>query len=137
MTQYLHRLLLIIPAANQAAMNNFWAQQIDTDGAGHLTFTVGLSASGTGVPSHYWTSTALTPAQLRKVMVRLCNLAVISQPANWDTMTRQEHKQWFGQQKPTIRANIGVRVQLSDNDGAWDDPHVERVAEGVQPVESV
>jgi hypothetical protein len=61
------RILIVIPAALQAAANAF-ALQFDPTG-GDKTFQVPLFASETeqGEPSHYWCSVSITPATVEAV----------------------------------------------------------------------
>jgi len=48
------------------AVNQWWRDNIDI-GSTEDTFTQGLSASGTGQPSHYWCNTLLQTWQLVKI----------------------------------------------------------------------
>lgn len=123
MTTRIHRLVVFITALRQVDFNTWWSQNIDTEGAGHRTFTVPLNGSGDNTPpTHYWCSTSLTSQQLRRVLARLCNLANIEFPVNWNALTRTEQLQWLATQRPAIRAAIGVWIVRSDNDGIWEDP---------------
>ena len=123
MTQFQHRLLIIVPVARQAAFNTWWAVNIDTVGAGDKTFTTSLNASGLEAdpPTHYWACMSLTSAELKKVVLRLLQLAGITPPADWDTFTRDEKRDWLRGQIPAIRTAIGVRLLVDDNDRQWDD----------------
>lgn len=136
-TQWLNRVLLAIPAAQRATYNAWWANNIDTDGAGNRTFTAGLNATGlsTDPVTYYVANTALTNQQLRKIIVRLCALAGLTIPADWDTYTRQQKRQWLAANWPTIRQRTGVRAMvLDDNDGAWSDYTAAITAEGLKPI---
>lgn len=120
-TLFSHRLLILIPAARQAAINTFWANQIDTDGAGDQTFTIGLSPTGTPPVTHYWASCALRPIDLARIVTRLCTLAGIADP-NLGGLTRQQILTWLQNNLPTIRTNTGIAAVRDDNDAAWSDP---------------
>lgn len=121
-TQKLHRLVIITPAARRAAINTFFATQLDEGGD---AFTVGLNASGSqdDAITHYWNNRSYTPQELKKLMQRLCNLANILPPADWDTITRQQRKQWLLNQRQTIRNATGIWIMVADNDKQWDDPN--------------
>jgi hypothetical protein len=60
-TIYTSRLIIVVTAALRAAAN-LKAAELDTAG-GALTFTNGLSATGSGSPTHYWCNWQLTPAE--------------------------------------------------------------------------
>lgn len=137
-TQWLNRLLIAIPAAQKDTFNLFWANNIDTDGAGDKTFTVGLNATGlaTDAVTYYVANTALTNAQLRKIIVRLCGLAGVTVPADWDTYTRAQKRAWLAANWPTIRTKTGVRAMvLDDNDGAWSDYAASLTAASLKPIQ--
>src|SRR5687767_4331326 len=101
MTDYLHRFTVIIPAASKDAFNNYIKNNVDSVG-GERTCTIGLSASGSAPATHYWSSIALTNQELLKIAQRLAILAGLSQPSNWDSMTRAQKKQWFLDNRQTI-----------------------------------
>ena len=95
---------------------------------------IGLSASGTAPATHSWFNAAFTNSELKLLMQRLCVLSGIAAPATWDTMTRQQKKQWLLGQRGEIRTTIGIGILAMDNDGAWDDPTQELAAAGLQAV---
>jgi len=94
LTQYLYRLLILVPAVRQAALNTWWKANIDASGD---TFTVGLNASGidADAPTYYWACMSLTAAEFKKVMARLCNVAGITPPADWDAKNRDGKRDWL------------------------------------------
>lgn len=119
-TAYIHRVLWIIPASLQAQVNTWLHNNVDLTGGD--TFTVGLSATGALPATHYWSCGAYTIPELRKIAARLCVMASLTLPAGWDTYTRQQKKQWFVSNVPTIRTRTGIKaIVLDDNDGAWSD----------------
>lgn len=132
-TNHLHRLLCLVPAARQVAVNAWVAANIDPPPAGPW-FTVALSATGAAPATHYWCCSALTAAELKRWMMRLCALAGIGEPAGWDGWTRVQRKQWFLDQRAAIRTATGIRVMLADNDGVWDSPQEALQAAGLQVI---
>lgn len=134
-TQHLHRLVVIIPAAHRTALNNFFATQLDEGGD---AFTIWLNASGSNQDAitHYWNNRSYTPAELKKLMQRLCNLANITPPADWDTMTKQQRKQWLLDQRQAVRDATGIWVMAADNDGQWDNPQDGLAHESLQTTSS-
>lgn len=119
-TSYLHRVLLVVPSGRRTTFNTWIRGNLDPDGGDWLT--TGLSSSG-GTPfSHFWACASLTNPQLRLLMGRLCTLAGISQPADWDAYTRQQKKQRFLNQRAAIRSATGIWVDMMENDGVWNNP---------------
>lgn len=66
MTEYTHRVLIIIPAASRDAANAA-AVQLTANTADAFTFTVGLSPNGVEPITHYWCSVALREADYQAV----------------------------------------------------------------------
>jgi hypothetical protein len=60
MTAYIHRVLLVVAAADVARANQA-AKSFDKL-SGDKTFRVGISVTGQGAPTHYWCCTQLRPA---------------------------------------------------------------------------
>ena len=120
-TQFIRRLFVVIPNASKASFNTWWANNIDTGGAGDKTFSIPLSATG-NLPATYWGAcTALTDAQFKTAAQRLCTLANITFPANWESMTRNEKRDWLRSQIVPIWQAIGVGIRVDDNDATWSD----------------
>lgn len=134
MTNFLHRVLILCPAARQAAFNT-WANA-NLDPAGGSWFTVGLSATGNIPATFYACNAALTAPQLKLLMQRLCTLASITPPAGWDGLTRTQQKQWLIDQRSAIFNATGIRIRVADNDGTWDDPQGELTQDGLLAIAS-
>lgn len=132
-TQHIHRLALICPVARQAAFNA-WVHSSGLDSSGGPWLTVGLSPTGNTPATHFVCNAALTNQELRLVMVRLCQLASIAQPASWDTMSRQQRKQWLLDQRTPIRTATGIGILPFDNDGQWDSVEDVLVALGLKVI---
>lgn len=132
-TAHEHRLLLIAPVARRAALNTWFAANVDSEG-GAQTFAVGLSPAGQPPATHYWCSGAWTDQQLRLILQRLCVLAGIAFPADWTTRTKAQKLSWLAGQRDAIRVATGIRVVRDDGDGAWSSPHSERGAAGLQVI---
>jgi len=129
-TQHLHRVILIVPATTIATFNTWVRNNLDPSGGDWIT--ANLSATGSAPFTHGWCCAALTVPQLKKLAQRLCTFAGLTLPGDWDTLTKQQQKQWFADQRPAIFAATGIRVQSADNDGAWDDPAAALTAMGLQ-----
>jgi hypothetical protein len=128
-TQHLYRVLAVVPAARVAALNSWLKANLDAGGGDWLTPS--LSATGDAPFTHAWFSAALTAAEFKLVMQRLCTLASVTPPADWDQLTRAERKAWLLSQRPAINAATGVYVQAMDGDGVWDLPGDALAAKGL------
>ena len=137
-TQFIHRLLIITPAARRPAFNSFWAANVDTDGDGGRTFTVPLNATGdpSTPASHFWACTSLTTAQLTSVVKRLAQLASLTPPPDWETFTRNQKRDWLRSQIASIRTATGVRLIVDDNDSIWNDYDAELTRAGLKTITS-
>lgn len=129
-TQYLHRLLFVVPAASVTAFNTWIRNNLDASGGDWLV--ANLSASGSAPFSHGWCCFAATIPELKKVMQRLCTLASITPPADWDTKTKAQKKQWLVDQRQPIQTATGIRVHEMNNDGVWDNVQLALTAMGLQ-----
>jgi hypothetical protein len=117
-TNFIHRIILVVPAARVAAFNTWVRNNLDAAGADWLAAS--LSVLGSAPATHALCNAALVPADCLKVLRRLCTLAAVTPPADFDTYTRAQKKQWVVDSRAAIRAATGIRVFLADNDGAWD-----------------
>lgn len=131
-TQHLVRLLALVPAARQNAVNTYIRNNLDTTGGNWLT--VGLSASGNAPATHYAFNAALTLAEFKLIGRQLLQMASLDLPGNFDTMTLAEKFTWFRSQLAAIRTATGIRLRVYNNDGVWDDPMDELAAAGLKVI---
>lgn len=134
---YLHRILVLIPAALASDYNAWMSGTLDPDG-GERTFTIGLNATGNPADpvTHYVCCIALTAAQLRAVLDVLCPQAGIAFPGNWDAMTVDDQRDWTRQQAPAIEAATGLRAAaVDDNLGTWSDYAAIIATAGLMPIQ--
>ena len=134
-TAHLHRLLAIVPEARVAGFNTFFKNNADLDpDGGERTFTMMLNPSGSAANpvTHRWAFMALTNPGIRRVVVRVCQDAGLAFPADWDTRTRAQKRQWFLDNAAAILAAIGCRLFHCDNDGGWTDAAAELTAAGLK-----
>lgn len=134
MTNHLVRLLALVPAARQNAVNNWVKANLDPTGANWLR--VGLSPTGNAPATFYLFNAALTVPQFKLLAAQLLQMASISLPNDFDSMTLAEKFTWFRAQIPTIRTATGIRLRVFNNDAAWDNPNDELAAAGLKPVET-
>ncbi len=133
-TQHLFRLLIGIRAADKAGYETWWKANVDTAPGGG-TFSVGLSATGAAPATHYVACMALTAAQLRLIVIRLCTLAGVSFPGNWNLLTRAQKRDWLRSQIPALKSAANIKALVcDDNDGAWDDYSARILGAGVKPI---
>ena len=121
MTTYLYRLIAVVPAAMQAQVNSWITANIDPAPAGPW-LTNGLSATGTGTPSHYFFDAGLTASQFCTIVAQIASTAGVTVPSNWASMAFADQAVWISANVATIQKANGVSLNLSDNTGIWTDP---------------
>lgn len=132
-TQHLVRMLALVPAARQNAVNTWIHNNLDPTGGDWLDGT-GYSATGNAPATHYVFNAALTIPEFRAIGVQLLQMSGLSLPADWDAKTREEKFAWFRARVPTIRTQTGIRLRVFANDGTWDNPQDELAAAGLLPI---
>lgn len=133
-TQLIRRVLFLVPDARKNALVTWWLANVDATDINLLS--VGLSTTGNAPATHWASCAALTDIQFKKVMQRLCNLASITPPANWDSMTRDEKRDWLRSQITPIRQSTGIGIRVDDNDNGWDDYQAAITAAGLRFITS-
>lgn len=133
-TAHLHRVLIIVPEARVAAVGAWW--QANMDAADNLSGWPRLNPSGleADAATHRWACAALTDAQCRTLLFRLCDLAAVAKPtvAAWNAMTGQQKRSWLASVRDGVLAGYGIYVRLADNVGAWDDAEALLAASGLK-----
>lgn len=119
-TQYLHRILAIVPWSRCGVLNGWVRLRIDPTGEDWFTPT--LSITGAAPATHAIASWACTDAIAWEFVSRVCDQAGIPVPDGFPGWTRQEKKDWLASRHAAILAAIGVYVVGADNDGDWPDP---------------
>jgi len=119
-TQYLYRLIAVVPAAMQSQLNAWVTANIDPAPAGPW-LTNGLSATGTGTPSHYFFDAGLNASQFCAIVAQIASTAGVSVPANWATMAFADQAVWISANVAAIKQASGVSLNLSDNTSIWTD----------------
>lgn len=133
-TQHMVRLMALVPAARQNAINTWIHNNLDPNGGNWLT--AGLSATSNAPATHYIFNAALTVPQFTQIANQLLTLASISLPADWNTRNITQKFSWFQSQYAGIRSATGIRLRVFRNDGAWDNPQDELTAAGLKPITS-
>lgn len=87
-TNFQLRCIIAVKATRQAAVNNYWGQNVDTDGAGDKTFTAGLSTTGQAPATWYWCGTSLTKPQVLAVknglnLIPASDYRIVIWPTPW------------------------------------------------------
>ncbi len=123
MTAYQHRLIIVCPVARFAALVAWYAANIDPTDAG-ATWPE-LNAAGDDAPANYrWCSTALTDAQLKAVLLRVCTIASQTPPTNnqWNAWTRAQKQSWLAGVRDAMFTASGIWLDLCQQDAEWTDP---------------
>jgi hypothetical protein len=96
----------------------------------------GLSASGAAPATYAWCNIALTAADAKAALSRLCTLATVTTPTagQWDNASPAQRRTWWASVRNTVWTNYGVWCQLADNDGTWDDPVAVLTLRGLQTI---
>lgn len=87
-TNFQLRCIIAIKASRQAAVNAYWAANVDKDGAGDKTFVAGLSATGLAPATWYWCGTSLTKPQVLAVknglnLIPASDYRIVIWPTPW------------------------------------------------------
>jgi hypothetical protein len=128
-----HRFLVVIPAAQQAAVAGFWTANIDPNDSG-TTFTVGLSASGNAPATFYWASTALTDAQIIAIVRKLAQMAGITVPTAGSLSTKAAKLAWLANNAAALLSNTGITVVRDDEDSTWTSADSVRTGLSLVPI---
>jgi hypothetical protein len=121
LSQYLYRLIAVVPAAMQNQVNSWIAANIDPPPAGPW-LTNGLSAMGVAPASHYFFDAGLTANQFAAIVAQIASTAGVTVPSNWANMAFADQSVWVSANVAAIRQANGVSLNLSDNTGIWADP---------------
>lgn len=129
---YIHRMTLLMPANRIAAFNAWFKTNISNDSEDAIT--VGLNASGDmSAATHYWCSIALNDPQGEALIDRLVTQAVLTKPANWNSLDRNGKKAWLNSVVATVKSRIGVAILYTNNDDKiWDDVEVFLAAQSLR-----
>lgn len=134
-TQFVHRILVIVPAANVAAVvawfqANVGAKSVPT-GLGP-----GLSASGSAPATHAWMSGSFVDADCKAILAKLCQLASLTPPTDpqWAGWTQTQKISWLASVQGGIKSGYGLYVTLADNTGTWSDPAAALTALGLKVI---
>jgi hypothetical protein len=133
-TDRIHRFVLVVPQARVGSFNTWIKTNIDPAGGDWLI--VPLSPGGQAPATHAWAGFSATDDQARKLIIRLCQMANIAQPAGWDTMSRKQKIQWVASQRGAIYAALGVWIEPADNECDWPDPQAILLGVGLLLVEA-
>lgn len=133
-----HRLIILAPTAKAVVVATWMNANLGVNTV-PVDLGPGLSADGTGIPTHNWCCIALDDAQAKAVLTRLCTLAGVAQPtpAQWNNATNAQRRTWWQSVRSGVWTNFTVWVQLADNGGQWDDPAAALALRGMKAVGNV
>ena len=134
-TQHLVRVLALVPAARQNAVNTWVRDNLDGSAANWLT--VGLSATGSGAATFYWFNAALTLPEFKKLATQRLSMAALTPPADWDSRTLPQKFTWFRSQFAAIHTATSIRLRVFNNDLVWDNPNDELTAAGLKTISTI
>lgn len=136
-TQHVCRFIIVAPVAGGKA--GAIATWINANiAANTVTATLGpdLSPSGNSPATWQWCNIALTAAQGKQLVTRICQLASVAVPTagQWDNATPAQRRTWWNSVRNAVWTNYQVWCQLADNDGVWDSPRAVLTLRGLQRV---
>jgi hypothetical protein len=134
-----HRLVMVVPVARVAAVGSWWAANVHPEN--DWSAQPELNAAGDGSPAtHRWASTALSDADLKAVLAKVCQIASVTPPTNaqWNGWTRQQKVAWLQSVRDALFAACGIWLDLCQQDGgaAWNDPAAALTRCGLAPAVS-
>jgi len=134
-TNFEHRLVLIVPVANVAAVVSWFQTNIGSNSIPN-DFGPGLSPTGNAPITHRWCSGCFNDIECKAIMLRLCNLSGVTPPTGpeWAGWNRQQKIIWLESVQTAMRTNFGIWVTLSLNDGVWNNPEAALATMGLQRV---
>lgn len=130
-TNYVARIIVAAPVAGSKNTTvATWLNANLSEGANTVPADLGPGlalSTDNGIPPtvvYRWCGIALTLADAKLVLAKLCQLAGVATPtaAQWDNATFAQKQTWWNSVRGTIFTNYGVWCQLASNVGAWDDP---------------
>ena len=117
MTDYLFRVVLIVPSARKAGLDAFIAEEFD-DAAWLI---VELSATGNAPATHYGTCFACTMDQSSRWAERLSTDGGVPLPPEFAGYTADQRIGFITAARGALKQNTGVIVYVCRNDGQWFD----------------
>lgn len=123
-TIYLHRLIVVCPAARLVAVGAWWAANVDASDDASAWPALNPSGDPSQPLTHRWCSTALTESLLRAVIVRVCQIAGVTPPTvgTWNGWTRQQKRTWLDGVRDQLFTQTGIWLDLCGNDELWNNP---------------
>lgn len=118
-----HRLVIIVPEARVPTFGTWYASNIDP--LDNCTEWMRLNAAGDdAAPTHRWASTALTDAQMRLILLRVCQIASRTPPTagQWSSWTRPQKVAWLDGTRDAMYAACGIWLDICDQGAAWRAP---------------
>lgn len=134
-TSFVHRVLAIVPENRVAAVGVWWAANLDAnDNLSTWPRLTASSGAASAAATHRWGCTALTDAQAKKLLVKLCQLSGVAFPANgtWNGWTGSQKRAWLSGVQASILSGYGIYIRLADNVATWDDAEALLQAAGLQ-----
>ena len=117
MTDYLFRVLLIVPSSRKAGLDAFITEEFDSA----EWLVVELSSTGNAPATHYATCFACTMADTSKWADRLATDGGVPLPPEFAYYDADQRIQFITAARPSLKANTGVIVYVCRNDGEWFD----------------
>ena len=115
MTDYLFRVLLIVPSDRKAGLEAFIAAEFHNA----EWLVAELSASGTAPATHYMTCFACTLADTSRWANRLATDGGVPLPPEFQYYNADQRIAFISAARATLKENTGVSVYVCRNDQQW------------------
>lgn len=132
MTDYLFRVLLIVPSARKSGLDAFIVEEFDDE----EWLVVDLSATGTAPATHYATCFACTMSDTFKWADRLATDGGVPLPPEFSGYTADQRIGFIAAARGTLKQNTGVIVYVCRNDQQWFDVEQILQQEGLVRIQS-
>lgn len=127
MTDYLFRVLLVVPSSRKAGLDAFIREEFDDE----EWLVVELSATGNAPATHYATCFACTMGDTSKWADRLATDGGVLLPPEFAYYNADQRIAFMAAARPALKQNTGVIVYVCRNDGEWFDVEQILQAEGL------
>ena len=132
MTNYLFRVLLIVPSSRKAGLDAFIREEFDDS----EWLVVELSSMGNAPATHYATCFACTMEQSSRWAERLSTDGGVPLPPEFSGYTADQRIQFITAARQALKQNTGVIVYVCRNDREWFDVEQILQAEGLVRIQS-
>ena len=116
------RMIIACRAVDSGTLNTWWRNNIDKEGGDAFNVPLQLTTDPPGTVRAYWAGVSLYPEQAKTIAAKMAQMAAIAFPADWDSLTLAEQRQWYQDNKAVLLSAARVRIRFCNSGETWDDP---------------